>query len=150
MSARTVMATRAQPGRTPVMRIAEPLGSAIARKQSGGRALRGRCASLTVDRWNSHDARTFSVREARRALFGEGCDPLRRIHAVAELALVVTLDIQLLRQRTAQPLVNRLLGRAESAGRRGGELPRQDPRPRKRAHRLRRNADQPRKTACRR
>src|SRR4029077_20203542 len=76
-------------------------------------------------RWNSHGARPSASGEARRALFGEGCDPFGVIHAVAELALVVTLDIQLLRQRTSQPLVNRLLGSRQPAGRCGGELPRQ-------------------------
>src|SRR6267142_3015781 len=123
MSTRTVMATRAQPGRTPVMRMPSPWEArSRANSPAAARSAR-RCASLP-----GSDAEPMAPSvsaEARRALLGEGCHPFRVVRAVAELALVVALDIQLLRQRTAQPLVNGLLGSRESAGRRGGELPRQ-------------------------
>src|SRR6266404_2287758 len=123
MSARTVMTTRAHPGRTPVMRMPS---ACEARSSSNSRAAARsarRCPASTAS-GGTPMARS-ATREARRALLGEGCDPFRVIHAVTELALVVALDIQLLRQRAAQTLVDRLLGVRQSAGRCGGELPRQ-------------------------
>src|SRR6266481_2634884 len=100
MSARTVMATRAHPGRTPVMRMPSACEARSGSTASGGTPM----------------ARS-ATREVRRALLGEGRDPFGVIHAVTELALVVALDIQLLRQRAAQTLVDRLLGVRQSAGR---------------------------------
>src|SRR3977135_675851 len=123
MSARTFMATRAQPGGTRVSRRPSPWEArSRANSPAAARSAR-RCASLP-----GSDAEPMAPSvsaEARRALRGEGCPPFRVVRAVAELALVVALDIQLLRQRTAQPLVNGLLGSREPAGRRGGKLPRQ-------------------------
>src|SRR6266853_1183497 len=123
MSARTVMATRAHPGRTPVMRM--PSACEARSRSNSPAAARSarRCAGSTAS-GGTPMARS-ATREARRALLGEGRDPFGVIHAVTELALVVALDIQLLRQRATQPLVNRLLGARQSAGRCGGELPRQ-------------------------
>src|ERR1700724_3501546 len=125
MSARTVMATRAHPGRTPVIRM--PSACEARSRSNSPAAARSarRCAPLTVSGGTAMARGPSASSEARCALFGEGCDPFGVIHAVAELALVVALDIQLLRQRATQPLVDRLLGSRQPAGRCGGELPRQ-------------------------
>src|SRR5262249_2534254 len=58
--------------------------------------------------------------EARCALLGEGGDPFGIVGAAAELALVVTLDVELLLQGAAETFVDRLLGACEApCGRRG-------------------------------
>src|ERR1700722_18731430 len=59
-------------------------------------------------------------REARRALGGEGRDPFGVVRRAAELALVVTLDVQLLGEVAAEALVDRLLGARQPARRGAG------------------------------
>src|SRR5256714_2146649 len=120
MSARTVMTTRAHPGRTPVIRMPSACEARSRSNRAAAARSARRCAPLPVSGGTSM---ALASREARRALFREGGDPFGVIHAVAELALVVALDIQLLRQRASQSLVDRLLGSREPAGRCGGELP---------------------------
>src|SRR6202047_5008424 len=125
MSARTVMTTRAQPGRTPVIRMPRACEARSRSNRAAAARSARRCAPLTVSGGTPMARGPSAASEARRALLGEGRDPFGVIDAVAELALVVALDVQLLRQRTSQPLVNRLLGSREPAGRGDGQLPRQ-------------------------
>src|SRR5215469_14542931 len=66
-----------------------------------------------------------AAREARRALLAEGGDPLGVVRTAPQLALIVALDVQLLRQRAVPGFVDRLLGAGQPAGGRRSKLPRQ-------------------------
>src|SRR5256884_5524632 len=134
MSARTVIATRAQPARMPVIRMPSVCEARSRAKSAAGGCSARRCAASAASAGSfisvaSHCAassrRTSAPGEARRALFGERRDPFRIVGAVPELALVVALHVQLLRERAAPALVDGLPGAREGAGRCGGELSRQ-------------------------
>src|ERR1700722_17439597 len=79
------------------------------------------CASLAA----MGSAMVSVSREARRALGGEGRDPFGVVRRAAELALVVTLDVQLLGEVAAEALVDRLLGARQPARWGAGEVARQ-------------------------
>src|SRR5215831_11323995 len=120
MSARTRITTCAHPGRTPARRMPSAC-EARSRSYSAAAARSARCWAVSSAGWPATLMAYSSVSstgEARCALLGEGGHPFGIVGAAAELALVVTLDVELLPQGPAETFVNRLLGAREST--RGG------------------------------
>src|SRR5579862_6250322 len=118
MSGRTRITTVAAPGRTSVRRMPSACEARSQRNSSAAASSARRCGSAGVAGGSCMMSFLNSASgELRRALRGERRHALGVVSAVTEFALVVALHVQLLRQRAAEALVDRLLGARQSAGR---------------------------------
>src|SRR5215472_7991902 len=126
MSGRTVITTRARPGRTSTSRM--PKACEARSRPNSARADRSAtcCASCPPALLMSVcPRRNSSSGEPGRALLAEGSHALGVVGGASELGLIVALDIELRRERVPPALVDRLLGARQSPRRSARKLRRQ-------------------------
>src|SRR5579862_3219191 len=123
MSSRTVMVSRAQPGRTPMIRMPSAC-EARSRSNiaSATRVARAPAPSSIMNAPLSRPAGNSATRESRRPLGTEGGDAFGIIRAPTELDLIVALHVELLLECATEALVDGLLGAGQAPGRCAGEM----------------------------